>query len=325
MDSIYGDLGFNIYTSKFLQSGGSSHISVVKGITVTFTSQTYGADTVVPMIVFSNLYMSLYSGTYFYFVTKTNLDYAWTGVQLEDMIPLSTSMVDDVQTSYAYSVGVTGSGTNTLVWNTTNVPSKLYFLGTQMEFSDAPMSVFVMSLTPTTLTYSPIIVSNIALTAACLGDTLILNKPIGDARFDTVKDIHVSCISLTDPNDPPAITVVASGGSPLTWVVSGVDNTQQCYISYGPLPTDSWYGSLPYYSLLKVYDRPVTPRLGGDWCLYGQQNSCPSHSKAGEGAYSLAQCYCDPGYYGDTTMGGPDLTICQVCLSYHSHVFLFLF
>jgi len=27
---------------------------------------------------------------------------------------------------------------------------------------------------------------------------------------------------------------------------------------------------------------------------------------------SLAQCLCLPSYYGDTTIGGPDLTLCQV-------------
>jgi hypothetical protein len=50
------------------------------------------------------------------------------------------------------------------------------------------------------------------------------------------------------------------------------------------------------------------------WCLFGQMNPCPMHSTAGQGAYSLSQCLCDPGYYGDTTMGGPDLTVCQVGL-----------
>ena len=48
------------------------------------------------------------------------------------------------------------------------------------------------------------------------------------------------------------------------------------------------------------------------WCLYGQKNPCPTSSKAGQGASSLAQCLCDAGFYGDTTMGGPELTLCQV-------------
>ena len=48
------------------------------------------------------------------------------------------------------------------------------------------------------------------------------------------------------------------------------------------------------------------------WCLYGQVNPCPLNSKAIPGASSLAQCMCDAGFYGDTTMGGPELTLCQV-------------
>jgi hypothetical protein len=48
------------------------------------------------------------------------------------------------------------------------------------------------------------------------------------------------------------------------------------------------------------------------WCLYGQANPCPLHSTAGLGAYSLADCLCDAKYYGDTSMGSADLTLCQV-------------
>ena len=28
---------------------------------------------------------------------------------------------------------------------------------------------------------------------------------------------------------------------------------------------------------------------------------------------SLAQCTCNPSYFGDTTVGGQDLTLCQIC------------
>ena len=57
--------------------------------------------------------------------------------------------------------------------------------------------------------------------------------------------------------------------------------------------------------------------LGGSntstfWCLFGQANPCPLHSTAGMGAYSLADCLCDAKYYGDTSMGSADLTLCQV-------------
>jgi hypothetical protein len=48
------------------------------------------------------------------------------------------------------------------------------------------------------------------------------------------------------------------------------------------------------------------------WCLYGQANPCPPHSRSLAMSSSLGDCRCQAGYYGDTTMGGPDLTICQV-------------
>jgi len=48
------------------------------------------------------------------------------------------------------------------------------------------------------------------------------------------------------------------------------------------------------------------------WCLYGQANPCPSNSRSLAMSSSLGDCRCRSGYYGDTTMGGADLTICQV-------------
>lgn len=48
------------------------------------------------------------------------------------------------------------------------------------------------------------------------------------------------------------------------------------------------------------------------WCLNGQANPCPTHSRSAPLSSSLAQCLCLPGFYGDTTLGGPELTLCQV-------------
>ena len=48
------------------------------------------------------------------------------------------------------------------------------------------------------------------------------------------------------------------------------------------------------------------------WCLFGQANPCPSNSRSLAMSSSLGDCRCRSGYYGDTTMGGADLTICQV-------------
>jgi len=54
------------------------------------------------------------------------------------------------------------------------------------------------------------------------------------------------------------------------------------------------------------------------WCLYGQANPCPTHSRSLAMSSSLGDCRCQAGYYGDTTMGGPELTICQVHTRTHA-------
>jgi hypothetical protein len=56
------------------------------------------------------------------------------------------------------------------------------------------------------------------------------------------------------------------------------------------------------------------------WCLYGRANPCPPNSKSGPMSSSLAQCLCNPSYYGDVSMGGPELTLCQVRT--HAHTFV---
>ncbi len=50
------------------------------------------------------------------------------------------------------------------------------------------------------------------------------------------------------------------------------------------------------------------------WCINGQSNSCPQNSQTSGQASALAQCLCNPGYYGDTTMSSlPFPQLCQVC------------
>ena len=50
------------------------------------------------------------------------------------------------------------------------------------------------------------------------------------------------------------------------------------------------------------------------WCINGKSNQCPINSKTSGLAYTLAQCLCDPGYYGDTTMSSISYPqLCQIC------------
>lgn len=48
------------------------------------------------------------------------------------------------------------------------------------------------------------------------------------------------------------------------------------------------------------------------YCLNGVANPCPIHSKSLPMSSSLEDCKCVASYYGDTTIGSPELTLCQV-------------
>ena len=48
------------------------------------------------------------------------------------------------------------------------------------------------------------------------------------------------------------------------------------------------------------------------WCLYGQANPCPTNSRSLAMSSSLGDCRCQSSFFGDTTQGGADLTLCQV-------------
>jgi hypothetical protein len=294
MDPIYNNVIFN--SKKFLQSDGSSHIFVTKGCTVTLSSQAYGSSSVtVPLKVYSDLYDTLP-----YFISKSDIDPNRLGFQTHDLVPKSSSMTNQSQGNMIYSVGVTGSGSNILSWDTTDVPSNLYFVGTSLLSNDVPISLFAASVTPTTITYTPSSTKNTALfmTAACLGDTLILHKPTGLSRYTTLplKDLFVSCVQINENSLDAPYKVLASGPSPLTWVVAGVDDTNQCYVSYGP-PEDG------HYSLITIYPRPR--QIGPEKSTLTCTNWCSGY-RSNPGAQACSECGL--GYYSN-----PVSQTCTVC------------
>lgn len=48
------------------------------------------------------------------------------------------------------------------------------------------------------------------------------------------------------------------------------------------------------------------------WCLNGMANPCPPNSMSSPMSSSLGDCLCRASFYGDTSQGGPELTLCQV-------------
>ena len=292
---IYND-AFPDPALYYLQSSDSSHLAVTKGSTVTLNSLQFGT-TPVPLVVYSSLYHSTSLQ-----MNKYLLDQNWNGVQYTDVIPKSALPGSAGQVALLYTEGLTGGGTNTAIWDTTNVPSNVYFIAsTAVSIGEiAPISVFVVSPTPTTITYTPSDYATAApssITAGCLGDTLILSRPFGKAVYATPKDIYVSCIALSDDSSNPIVTVMASGPTPLTWVVAGVDATMQCFVSYGPVDAG---GGFDPYSMFTLYPRPV---VGASTLTCA---NCTSGYKADPGAKVCSECGL--GYYSN-----PVSQTCTAC------------
>ena len=296
MDAIYG--GVMAFPSKFIQVNGNSHVLVTKGAVVTFNSRKYGT-TAVTLNVFSEIVSQDNS-----YIQHSYTDNSWHGSQILDIIIGSRAMKSAQQTALTYSVGVTGSGTETLVWDTTNVPSNLYFVGTQLLDAESPLSVFVASPTATTITYTPVISGTFpndkTITVGCLGDTLILTKPTGISLFTNTpyRDIYVSCIPVNENKEINTVTILASGPSPLSWVVAGVDDSMQCRVSYGE-PVNTGF----LYSLITIYPRPqpVSPDTYKLAC-----SNCSSGYKSDPGAQACTACGL--GHYSH-----PISQTCTVC------------
>lgn len=277
----------------YIGVSGSPGIVVTKGTVVTFNAANYRENNV-NKLMYIDLYNNLYKSVSFY-QQKSDIDPEWTGVQYVDVIPYSYQKAATQQSAMLYSVGVSGSWTQTLVWDTTNVPSNMYYLDSNI-MSAAPTSVFVASPTPVTITYSPSYYGpscvSTTITAGCVGDTLVLKRPAGHSYYTTTpyQKIYVSCISSNDPGNPPNVVEMANSLSPLTWTIPVIDPTMECFVSYGPLTTADNFCP---YSKIVIYPRP---------------------SAIGAATASLTCANCSSGYRSD-----PGAEICTECgLGYYS-------
>jgi hypothetical protein len=212
---------------------------VTQGSIVTVTAMDFtnnGFTVSVPLKISSNLFRSSS-----YTLRRYLVEQGWNGVQYWpyywDVIPLSTVYRSANQNNFDYFLGLTGAGTTTLVWDTTNVPSGLYFVGSNLTMSPsaAPLSVFVASPVPTTKTYRPDALSSNggqpwSITVGCLGGTLILHRPTGTTSYMTPRDIFVSCISASDVNEPPSlsVTILASGPAQMGSIRAVISKSRSC-------------------------------------------------------------------------------------------------
>ena len=170
-----------------------------------------------------------------------------------------------------------------------------------------PLTIFVASPTPATITYSPSVGTGIlaptSFTAGCVGDTLILNKPTGNAVYTSppLRNVFVSCLPSND-EEMVGIVEMASGPSPLTWTIPVIDPSMECYVSYGPLISLTTYAFSPYSKVI-IYPRPAAIGSGtpGLTCA-----NCSSGYRSDPGAPACSECGL--GYYSN-----PVSQTCTVC------------
>lgn len=323
----------------FLLGNGGSVLYVAKGTTVRFYS-TQGDPQLSALYLFNLLHN-----------TPTFLEVNQVDNVLTNVIPRAASMTGTAQASYNVSVGVSGVGSSVLTWDTTDAPSNVYFLSPKLTTVFYHLTVFVASASPTTIVYAPSLISTNyiykTLVAACLGDTVVLYKPTGVSKYTTTpfKDLFISCANLVNAGQYPALTVLASGPSPLTWVAGGIPDGMQCFVSYGSMAGLSFYNP-PWYSLIRIFPRPSSPGSTGTLtspcvscsagtfstalgapssgacaaCATGTYmteqggtscTTCPASSNTNStGKAQRGDCICDPGFVGDLAVLGQNCTTC---------------
>jgi hypothetical protein len=207
----------------FLVVNGYSNVSVMQGTVATFTVSRNGGA--YPVMLFYNI-PDLYLIGWATISPPDDIEY--NDKRQVDMV---NALVVDFYSladfsSYAYTTGVTGQGTSTLVFDTANAPPGSYYLAavSPSGYNTITLTVQVQSTAPITVnipsTYS-------ANALGVLGDTYVIaqNQYMGDSNLRLV------CGPDNDVNDALA-TVFATGVGSLTFDTSVLigQNTHCCWL-----------------------------------------------------------------------------------------------
>ena len=255
---------------SYLTIAGKMNVLVAIGSSVVFALQPY-AGAIVGLSLFSSLFES-----------NQELMSDSNSITVNEHISATSSFANSQQ--FLYSVGVSGQNTDALAWDTSNVPGGIYYLMLTVGQSDKryAVEVFAASLSPTTLTYylNASFIGQITPTAACIGDTLVLDKV---SSISTATMI-VLCFPKGSAN-PSDFVFKAQGVSPVSWTVDSGVGATQCIIG---MAADG--GDMRLASVLSVYDRPTgNTVLPVSWSSFSCAN-CSAGSYSGSGASACSQC-----------------------------------
>ena len=275
---------------SILTINGFSNITAVKGTILTLTSTPFGGSAI-NMYIYSQLPNSNYDAQPLY---RSDLDVTYTGNQIYDFVSLTTMNAAPP----GYTTGITGTGTASLVWDTTNAAPGMYYLAsprTKGSFAiQSYLTIFIASPIPATFTFpNPAAISGgVVIMMANVGDSLVLqtNSP------DNI--VYVTCGSISDKTGALDV-VVAQGAQPFTWNSAPI-NTATTFCNVND-------NTAQLVSVIFLYPRPAaissSPAVSTLSCP-----NCTSgyYSNAGDSACTT----CGLGYYSPPV--SPSCTICPL-------------
>ena len=260
-----------------LTINGWANITVVQGTLLTLTSTPYGGSPI-NMLISSQLPTTSEDTMP---IPRNSLDAAYHGQQVSDYVWVTTPNSQPA----AYTTGITGSNTATLVWDTTNAAPGQYFLWTPHGVSiygfQLFTSIFISSPTPITLTYS--LYGNHGLGAvASAGDTVVLSTS-GSGN------LYIWCGPISDYAGT-SYALLTSGAQPFSWNTGSV-NFSTTFCNIADVTGATTAGSIFVYPRqAAVSNSPAVSTLSCPNCSAGTRSSAgdASCTSCGYGFYSPA-------------------------------------
>lgn len=193
---------------------------------------------------------------------------------------------------YQFTSGVTGSGTGTLVFDTTNAAAGVYYLASNgvsfTDFGYYVLTIQVQAPSQVSITFPSFY--NYFTAMATYGDILTVLKPVGQPSFSIYCDPNSDTVGNQE-------FLVYQGASSYTWDTSTLPTDVQCYW------TNAFHNVFNY-----IIFRPRLPAVGSGSVSVLTCPNCSAGYRSSPGDVACSEC--GQGYYSAAV--SETCTICPV-------------
>jgi hypothetical protein len=263
---------------NFLTIDGYANVSVMKDTILTLTLAPFNG-------VQSNLWLYNPDPSMVFADSYSDPNGQVTNVRMDVMsfFFIEKTLSDPDVVASQYTSGVTGSGTSTLVFDTTGAAPGIYYLGSNGVVYSRPTLLMIQVQAPVPVTLSVATPNMNTAYIATYGDTLVVARPNSIQYL-----FRIYCTPETDTVDgnPLQFMIAESDGPPITWDTTGLQTGIQCWII-----DDSSYSSAYNNIFFKQRLPPIRPAgvtLTCTACPVGyRSNNGDDHcTPCGVGSYS---------------------------------------